>query len=104
LLDVFDCPDPSATAPTRAVTTTPLQALALSNNSFVLRLADQFAERLRCEAGERAEHQVRLAYRLAYGRLPREEEISLAKRVVEKNGLAVLTRAIFNSNEFLYVH
>jgi hypothetical protein len=42
-LDVFDCPDPSAQAPKRAVTTTPLQALSMLNNSFVLRMADQFA-------------------------------------------------------------
>ena len=33
LLDTFDCPDPAATVPRRAVTTTPLQALSLLNNS-----------------------------------------------------------------------
>src|SRR6202011_3473949 len=36
LLDVLDCPDPAAAAPSRAVTTTPLQALALLNNALVL--------------------------------------------------------------------
>ena len=46
LLDAFDCPDPSTTTPKRAVTTTPLQALALLNNSFVLRMADKFAQRV----------------------------------------------------------
>ena len=46
-LDVFDCPDPSTTAPRRAVTTTPLQALALLNNSFTLRMAARMAAR--CE-------------------------------------------------------
>ncbi|HEV3022250.1 MAG TPA: DUF1549 domain-containing protein, partial [Pirellulales bacterium] len=35
LLDAFDCPDPSTIAPSRAVTTTPLQALSLLNDSFV---------------------------------------------------------------------
>ena len=39
LLEAFDCPDPSTKTPRRAVTTTPLQALALMNNSFVLRQA-----------------------------------------------------------------
>ena len=46
LLDVFDCPDPSTTAPRRPVTTTPLQALSLMNNALVLYLSDDFAARL----------------------------------------------------------
>lgn len=44
LLDTFDCPDPSTITPRRSVTTTPLQALALLNNSFVLRMADALAD------------------------------------------------------------
>ncbi|MBC7816857.1 MAG: DUF1549 domain-containing protein, partial [Planctomycetaceae bacterium] len=37
-LEVLDCPDPSTKTPRRAVTTTPLQALSLLNNSFMLRM------------------------------------------------------------------
>ena len=51
LLDAFDCPDPSTTAPRRALTTTPLQALVLLNNSFVLRMSQAFARRVEREAG-----------------------------------------------------
>jgi hypothetical protein len=103
LLDVFDCPDPSTTAPNRAVTTTPLQALTMLNNALVLRMAEQFADRLRREIGTNADQQVILAYRLAYGRMPAREELSIAKRLVQSNSAVVLTRALFNSNEFLYV-
>jgi hypothetical protein len=103
LLDAFDCPDPSTAVPNRAVTTTPLQALAMLNNSQVLRLAGQFAARVEREAGRDVGRQVAHAYLLAYGRQPRDDELVLAKRVVEKHGLEVLTRAIFNSNEFLYI-
>ncbi|HZY88095.1 MAG TPA: DUF1553 domain-containing protein, partial [Gemmataceae bacterium] len=103
LLDVFDCPDPSATAPSRAVTTTPLQALALLNNALVLRTARDFAERLEREAGGDVGRQVRRAYLLAYGRPPNAAEAELATRAVRAHGLAVLARAIFNSNEFLSV-
>ncbi len=39
LLETLDCPDPSVKAPRRAVTTTPLQALGLMNDPFVLRQA-----------------------------------------------------------------
>jgi hypothetical protein len=103
LLETFDCPDPSSTTPSRAVTTTPLQALALLNNAFVLHAAEHFATRLRAEAGGDVDAQVRRAYLLAYGRPPSGEEADLARRAVKKHGLAVLARAIFNSNEFLYV-
>jgi hypothetical protein len=102
-LDAFDCPDPSASAPSRAVTTTPLQALALLNNAFILQTAEALADRLRREAGDDADAQVRRAYQLAYGRLPTEAEARLAGRHVRQYGAAVLARAIFNSNEFLYV-
>ena len=53
LLDAFDCPDPSTSAPRRAVTTTPLQALSMMNNALVLHLSDAFADRLVHEAGRR---------------------------------------------------
>jgi hypothetical protein len=103
LLDALDCPDPAAAAPSRAVTTTPLQALALLNNALVLRLAEQFAERLRQEAGPNVDRQIVRAYLLAYSRLPDEVELTRAREAVRQHGLDVLARAIFNSNEFLYV-
>jgi hypothetical protein len=103
LLDAFDCPDPSAAAHRRAVTTTPLQALTLLNNAFVLRMADAFAERLRREAGAGVNDQIRRAYPLAYGRAPSTAELDAVRPVVEAQGLFVLCRAIFSSNEFVYV-
>jgi hypothetical protein len=103
LLDVFDCPDPSTTTPRRAVTTTPLQALALLNHSFVLRMADKFAARVRREAGADVARQVARTYQLAYGRDPTADEDAAAQPIVEQHGLGVLTRAIFNSSEFLYI-
>ena len=103
LLDVFDCPDPSTTAPKRSVTTTPLQALTLMNNSFVLRMADRFAERVVGEVGEDATPQVTRVFRLAYGRHPSKEEQLQSRQFLELHGLPALCRVIFNSNEFLYV-
>ena len=44
LLETLDCPDPSVKAPRRAVTTTPLQALGLMNDPFVIRQARALAE------------------------------------------------------------
>jgi hypothetical protein len=103
LLDAFDCPDPSATAPNRAVTTTPLQALAMLNNAFILQMAEDFAGRIRREAGEDLDAQLSRAYALAYGRAPDEDEAALARRFLATQGLAAFARVLFNSNEFLYV-
>ena len=103
LLDAFDCPDPSTTAPRRAITTTPLQALALLHDSFVLRMADKFAERVSRDAGDDVALQITRTYQLAYMRDPTADEMTMVRQVVELHGLSVLTRAIFNSSEFLYV-
>ena len=102
-LDAFDCPDPSAKAPKRVMTTTPLQSLALSNNAFVLRMADAFAARLAREVGADADAQVRRAFALAYHRAPAAEELAQARALVQRHGAAALARAIFNSNELLHV-
>ena len=103
ILDTFDCPDPSATTPTRAVTTTPLQALSLSNNVFVWRMADGLANRVRKEAGEALLDQVRRSWQLSLGREPDEMERSQASAMIAKHGLASLCRALFNSSEFVVI-
>jgi hypothetical protein len=102
-LDVFDCPDPSTTAPKRAVTTTPLQALSLLNNSFLLRMSDRFAERLAREAGSDLRRQIARAYELAFGRVASDDEIARAAQFASDHGLPALCRVLFNANEFLYV-
>ena len=103
LLDTFDCPDPSGAAPRRSVTTTPLQALSLLNNAFVIRMAKHFAARVRTEAGEKPEAQVREAFRLAFSRLPDAEDADSASDLVRDHGLEALCRALFNASEFVIV-
>ena len=103
LLDTFDCPDPSTTSPRRAVTTTPLQALSLSNNPFVWRMADSFAARVRKEAGGEVLRQLELAWRLCLGRPPAEGELERGRQLVEKQGLSSLCRVLFNSSEFVLI-
>lgn len=102
-LSTFDCPDPSATAPRRPVTTTPLQALALLNNAMIFEMADHFAQRVQARAGADIREQVSAAYELAYGRPATAEELARCEKFVQQQSLATLCRVIFNSNEFLYV-
>jgi hypothetical protein len=102
-LDVFDCPDPSTKAPQRAVTTTPLQALSLMNNAFVLRMAERFAGCIEREAGDDADRQVLQVYRHALSREPDAFEQVACGDLVRRAGLDTLCRVIFNSNELVYV-
>jgi hypothetical protein len=55
------------------------------------------------EAGADAPQQIRRAYQLALGREPNAAEVAEALPTVESHGLAPLGRALFNSNEFLFL-
>ncbi|MCO6455257.1 MAG: DUF1553 domain-containing protein [Pirellulaceae bacterium] len=103
LLDTFDCPDPSTTAPRRSATTTPLQALSLLNNPLVLRMSDHLGRRLEREAGQPPEAQVERAFDLVYNRPPDDEELRLAAELIRQHGASTLARALFNSNEFVII-
>jgi cytochrome c553 len=102
-LDVLDFPVPSSCTPARNSTTTALQSLSLLNDPFVIQHADHFAARLASTCGENIGQQVRTAYRLALGREPSEEELDRAVKFIEKRDLFRFCRALFNTNEFLYV-
>ena len=101
LLSVYDCPDSSLPEPRRVVTTTPLQALSLLNSSFTTSMAEAFAKRLTAESPA---DPVGRGFALAFGRVPAAEERAGAERLVKQHGLAALARAMFNANEFVYVH
>ncbi|MDA7904822.1 DUF1553 domain-containing protein [Rhodopirellula sp.] len=103
LLDAFDCPDPSATAPKRSRTTTPLQSLSLMNHPFTIRMSGHFSNRVRNEVGKNTADQVKRAIQLAWYRSPTAEEQKTFSEFVQKHDLESLCRVLINSNEFLYV-
>jgi hypothetical protein len=103
LLDTFDCPDPASAAPKRSVTTTPLQALSLLNNAFVLRMSGYFAERVASETADDVQQQVQRAWQLAVARNPTPVEARLSEALVRQHGLSALCRGLFNSSEFVVV-
>ena len=104
LLAPLDCPDPSASAPVRTNTTTPLGALSMMNTSFVLRMSQHFAEKLELEAGNSVQEQINLGYKLAFMRSPKEEERKLITKFISSNGLKAFCRVLINSNEFIYLN
>ncbi|MDB6076025.1 MAG: Planctomycete cytochrome, partial [Verrucomicrobiaceae bacterium] len=103
LMTTLDCPNPANLTPSRVVTTTALQSLALMNNDFMLRQADHFAERLQRDAGADSTAQIRRAFNLAFAREPNAEELSAAVAFVKTGGLFALCRMLLNANEFAYV-
>ena len=103
LLDSLDCPDPSTKTPARNVTTTPIQALGMMNNSFVQRQAQRFAERLEVEAGKDPAEQINLAYRLVVGRQADGHEIKRALALARQHGMESVGWVLLNASEFLYV-
>jgi hypothetical protein len=101
--DVLDAADASQLTAVRNESTTPLQALTLLNNAFVLRQCAHFARRLEARAPD-PEGQIKTAFALAYSRAPATGEIALLAGYARRHGLANLCRLIVNSNEFLYVN
>ena len=99
----FDCPDAGQSAARRRESTTPIQALNLFNSRFTLEQAAAFAARVKSDAGDDIAKQIRRAYQLAISRGPSHAELADARPVVAAHGLATLCRALFNSNEFLFV-
>jgi Protein of unknown function (DUF1553)/Protein of unknown function (DUF1549)/Planctomycete cytochrome C/Concanavalin A-like lectin/glucanases superfamily len=103
MLDSFDCPDPSVKTPRRGVTTTPLQALELMNNSFIQRQAQHLAERAMQSAKNEIGGAIEAAYQMTIGRIPNDEELNRARLVAKERGIVSVCWALFNSTEFIYV-
>ncbi|MBL9182076.1 MAG: PSD1 domain-containing protein [Verrucomicrobiaceae bacterium] len=99
----FDCPDAGQSTAIRRSSTTPIQALNLFNSRFTLDTANAFATRVEKEAGTDIAAQITRAYQLALNRTPTADERRDTEPVVRQHGLGVLCRALFNSNELLFL-
>ncbi|MDI1314853.1 PSD1 and planctomycete cytochrome C domain-containing protein [Prosthecobacter sp.] len=99
----FDCPDAGQSTARRIESTTPIQALNLFNSRFTLEQSEALATRVQQEAGTDPAKQIQRAYQFALSREPTKEELKEMEPIVLQSGLAALCRALFNSNEFLFV-
>ena len=97
-MDTFDCADPSQLVDKRGETTTALQALALLNNHFMVKMSQRFAENI-----SKNPDPVQLAFELALSRVPSKDELVLLRSYSEQHGLAATCRIIFNLNEFSFI-
>jgi hypothetical protein len=101
-LATLDCPNPANLTPSRVQTTTALQALALSNNEFMLQQARYLAERIEHERSA-GDERVRRAFALCFQRDPSAGELRAASQLAAGQGLFALCRMLLNANEFVYL-
>jgi cytochrome c553 len=106
LLDVFDAPDGISSVPQRNATTTPTQSLLVINGPWLRERAQALARRISTRA-QGPDEQVRLAYRLAFARLPTAEEeaeaVAYLSDQAQRDRLTEFCHVLLSSNEFLYV-
>lgn len=129
LIEVFDCPVTTVSAPVRSVSTVSPQALALLNNEFVLEQAGYFAARVKRDVAPQAtagvkpaanvgRAQITRAFQLALNRRPTAQEMQWSEEFLRRQQAGYVERkhdkpddaafrdfchALFNLNEFLYV-
>ena len=81
----------------------PLQALAMLNNGFIVTQAQLLAARVQSEHPHTLSAQVARAHALALGRPPEAAALAQLVRFAEAEGLPALGRLLLNLNEFTFV-
>ena len=102
LLEPLDFPDLGLLSPVRGFSVSPLQALTLMNNRFVLHHCRHMAQRA-LQVGNTPEEQVRAAVRWTWQREPSDFELQRLTRLARDNGMDSVCRLLLNTNEFLFV-
>jgi hypothetical protein len=103
MFKTFDLPECGQVKDKRSESTTPLQALNLLNGPFSLEQSAALAKRIESEVGDQPGAQVTRAFERILGRPPMEEELKLCQATAKAEGLETVCRALFNSNEFLFL-
>jgi hypothetical protein len=98
----LDCADPSMRVDKRNESLSPLQALALLNNGFMVSMSGHFANRIEIQDAGRGKPIDEL-FLLAFGRKPTESELAAFEPYIAEHGLANACRLVFNLNEFSFV-
>ncbi len=134
MFEAFDAPNSEESCPRRFRTVIPSQALALMNDSMVLKWSQSLADRVLNDNGLKTDQQVDRAFRLVLSRAPKPEEkqaildflarqSALLEGRLEKHesvplpdkmpqgmdparvaAFADFCHSLLNSNEFLYVN
>jgi len=102
LMAALDFPDLGLLTPTRSNSISPLQALALFNNHFVLFHSQAMARQI-TEKTSDIDQQISEAVQRAYQRPPSPAERDEYRVYVERHAMAAFCRLLVNSSEFLFI-
>jgi hypothetical protein len=102
-MQALDCVDSSQLTAVRSASVTPLQALAMLHNKFMIRMSEHLAERAAKRGGNLSD-QIRAVYELTLNRAPTAKEARLLTEYAAHHGLANACRMVLNSNEFMFVN
>jgi hypothetical protein len=83
-LITLDAPDRETCTVRRSRTNTPLQALVLMNDPTYVEAARKLAERTLAQGGLTVDERIIFTFRLVTSRAPKAEELSVLKRVLER--------------------
>ncbi|HIL24192.1 MAG TPA: DUF1553 domain-containing protein, partial [Verrucomicrobia bacterium] len=103
-LRIHDFPDPTAHAPTRPQTITPLQQLFTLNGRFIHRQAEALAASLMKQKG--TETRIIAAHQKLFQRSPRKAELNIAIAFLAENDVAAWSQyahALLAGNEFQFI-
>ncbi|MEX1230704.1 MAG: PSD1 and planctomycete cytochrome C domain-containing protein [Planctomycetaceae bacterium] len=107
---LFDAANPDSSTEKRVVSTVAPQALLLLNHPFTLSQAEHLAERLIQDVPHDETARIQRGYELLFGRQPNDEELAIARRIVQSGdptrnnaGWIDLTHVLLCSNEFVYI-
>jgi hypothetical protein len=105
LMKALDVPDGDLAVSVRGQSTTAVQAFALLNNPFVIRMCDHIAARLRKESEAEPETAALVsdAFGLILLREPSDSEAGSFAGYCGKHGLANTVHLLLNSNEFMHI-
>ncbi|MFN8708155.1 MAG: DUF1553 domain-containing protein [Planctomyces sp.] len=114
VLEPFDFPAMTPNCERRPSSTTPSQSLMMLNNPFTQTSAQRLADRLKKEAGESPDAQIRRAWKIVFGKMPSATDIDTALKFLsapadpssetpDPNSLVHYCHALLSSNGFLYV-
>ena len=106
-MQAFDALVCDESRPRRRHSVTPLQALAMYNGRLVNEEVQYFADRIQDSVGANADtaEQFELAFQIALGRVPADDEIHTMSKLMDGNdsGLESVCRVLLNSNEFVFI-
>ena len=102
-METFDLPENSTSCARRTGSTVAPQALSLLHSPLAVEASQELAKRVRQEAGNEPEAQVRHVFRITLQREPKPDEREACLKLLRRRSLPELCRALINLNEFAYV-